>query len=237
MRTTPDIKDDIIIQLGVSTSVGFYTDAILDDWIDKAHKWSAAYKKWPMTEGRVTTTYVADSTSVEVGFNYPEGWKADSIRLLQVGGARFKKLNFGKYQEFREDWPNDQRKVFSDFGALYFINPRADVSGTTTLWGQFTPATLDATDNTAVTIFSDFAEEGNEAIIEEVISYAKKKEKKLQESFAHHEKAKVILNEIWERIKDEQFGYQVVEDEGLFKRIDIVEGDFFSDLVRRNRWF
>ena len=233
MRFQYDIKDDIIIQLGVSTSVGFYTDAILDDWIDKAYKWSSSYKKWPFTEGRVTTTYVADDTDIEVGFNYPEGWKPDSIRMLRVGGKRFRKVNFYKYQEFREDNSSDQEKIFTDHGRLYFINPQADVSGTTTLWGQFTPL-IDTTD---LTIFSDTAEEGNEAIIEEVISYAKKKEKKPQESMMHHQNAVRILEEIWQRIKDEQFGYHDTDDEGMWKRLDIINGGLREDTIKRDQWF
>lgn len=232
MRLQYEIKDDIVVQLGVSTSVAFYTDTILDKWIEKSYKWASGYKKWPFTEGRINTTYVIDNTSIEVGFNYPEGWKPDSIRLLQVGGKRFKKINFYKYQEFREDFNSDKEKIFSDFGRLYFINPQADVSGTTTLWGQYTPL-IDSTD---LTVFSDAAEEGNEAIIEEVLSYAKKKEKKLQESIAHHQSAMKILDEIWQRVKDEQYGYQIIDDEGMFERFDVLRGGFKEDF-RRDRWF
>lgn len=237
MRETGDIKNDILVQLGVSTTVAFYTDQILNDWIDKAHKWSAGYHKWPFTEGRVNTTYVADAVDIEVGFNYPEGWKPDSIRSLQVGGKRFTKVNFYKYQQFREDYSSDTKKLFSDFGRLYYVNPRADVSGTTTLWGQYTPGTLDSTDVTALTVFSDTAEEGNEAIVEEVLSYAKKKEKKLQEALVHHQNALKLLEEIWGRVKDEQFGYHDTDNDGLFKRIDIIQGDFHSDLIKRDQWF
>lgn len=230
-----EIINDILVQLGVSTTVAFYTDTILEDWTDKAHKWAAGYKKWPFTEGRISTTYVADSAT-EVGFNYPEGWKPDSIRLLQVGGKRFKKTNFYKYQEFRENYSSDTEKIFSDNGNLYFINPNADVSGTTTLWGQYTPATLAETDNTITTVFSNAAEEGNEAIVEEVMSYAKKKEKKLAEAFKHHERATEILTEIWERIKDEQAMYQTVNDDGMFERFDVLRGSFQED-IKRDRWF
>lgn len=225
-----------MVQGGISTSVGFFTDTILDDWIDKSHKWGAGYKKWPFTEGRISTTYVADA-STEVGFDYPEGWKPDSIRLLQVGGKRLGKKNFYKYQEFREDYPTDTKKIFSDFGRLYYINPNADVAGTTTLWGQYTPATLDATDMTAETVFSKNAEEGNEAIVEEVLSYVKKKQNKLQESMTHHQMAMNILNELWQKIRDEQFAYQDTEGgEGMFKRIDILNGDFQSD-IHRNQFY
>ena len=226
-----EIKNDVMIQGSISTSVGFFTDTILNDWIDKAHKWASGYKKWPFTEGRISTTYVSDA-STEAGFTYPEGWKPDSIRLLQVGGKRFNKKNFYKYQEFREDYPDDTDKICSDFGRLYYINPKADVSGTTTLWGQYTPAKLDATDHTAETVFSDNAEGGNEAIAEEVLSYVKKKQNKLQESITHHKIAMDALNGIWQQIRDEQFAYQSTEGEGMFKRINIVSGDFQSDIHR-----
>ena len=139
--------------------------------------------------------------------------------------------------EFREDYSSDTEKIFSDHGNLYFINPRADVSGTTTLWGQYGPAALGESDNSVTTLFSDVAEEGNEAIVEEVLGYAKKKEKKLQEALTHHKRAVEILEEIWTRVKDEQYGYGDVNSEGLFKRVDILQGDFHSDLIRRNRWY
>lgn len=236
MKTTTELKNDILVKLGVSTTVAFYTDTILNDWLDQAHKWGAGYKKWPFTEGRVSTTYVADSTDVEVGFVYPEGWKPDSIRFLTVGGKRFGKKNFYKYQEFREDNNNDQAKYFSDFGLLYYINPRADVSGTTTLWGQYTPTTIDSTDNTAITVFSNNAEEGNEALVHEVMSYAKVKEKKLSEAQAHHQIAMQKLEELWKRFTDEQFGYQDTPGDGVFKRFDVLNGDF-EDNIKRDRWY
>ena len=237
MRTFYDVIDEVIVQLGVSTTVAFYTDQILNDWADKAHKWGAGYKKWPFTEARLSTTYVVDDTDTEVGFPYPEGWKPDSIRLLRVGGKRFKKVNFYKYQEFREDNSSSQEKIFSDYGNLYFINPKADVSGSTALWGQYTPKAWDYTDNTALTVFSYYAEEGNEALVEEVMSYAKKKEKKPQESSTHHQNAVRVLEELWQRIKDEQFGYHDTEGDGMFERLDIINGGLRDDTIKRDRWW
>lgn len=232
-----EIKDDIIRQADISTTVAFITDAILDDWLDNAHKWAAGYKKWTVTEGRINTTYVADDTSIEVGFNYPENWKPDSIRFLTVGGKRFKKTNFYKYQAFREDFNSSQDKICSDFGSRYYINPRADASGTTTLWGQFMPADWDFTDNTAKTVFSGTCDEANHAIVEKVLADIKRKQKNLNEALEHEKKAKEILLEKLQQIQEEQFGYQDHESDGMFKRIDVIQGDFYSDIVRRNRWY
>lgn len=237
MRIKGDIINEILVQLGVSTTVAWLTDTILDDWIDKAHIWATGSYKWPFTEARINTTYVADSASNEIGFGYPENWKPDSIRLLQVGGKRFKKINFQNYQTFREDFPSDGKKVFSEFGRLYFINPQADVSGTTTLWGQYTPAALAETDSSVLTLFSDVADEGNEAIVKEVISYAKTKQQKPQEALLSHQEAQKILADLWKRVQDEQFGYQNVEDAGLFSRIDVLGGALRDDIFKRDQFF
>ena len=237
MRIKGDIINDILVQLGVSTTVAFYTDTIMDDWVDKAHTWAAGSYKWPFTEGRVNTTYVADATTNEVGFLYPEGWKPDSIRLLQVGGKRFQKVNFLNYMEFREDYPDHNKRIFTENLGRYFINPQADESGTTTLWGQYTPAALAETDSTVTTVFTDTADEGNEAIIEEVLSYAKKKEKKLDEALSHHQTAQKILADLYKRIQDEQFAYKNVEGEGMFKRIDVLGGALRDDIFKRDQWY
>jgi len=90
-----DIKNDVIRKLGISTTAAFYTDTILNEWIQQGVRWGTSYKKWPFTEGRISTTYAATE---EWSF---EGIKADSIRLLQVGGKRFQKLNFEDYQIFK----------------------------------------------------------------------------------------------------------------------------------------
>src|SRR3990167_1853080 len=217
-----DIKDEVIRRAGISSTVAYFTDAILDDWLDNAHKWAAGYKKWTVTEGRVKTTYVADSTSEEMGLAYPENWRPDSIRFLQVGGKRFKKTNFIKYQEFREDNSSSQDKIFSDFGRLYYVNPNAYVAGTTTLLGHFTPADFDFTDNTAKTVFSDTVEEANEAIVEKVLAQVKQRQQKTDEALLHEKRAREILLEELEQIQEEQFAYQEHEGDGLWKRIDVL---------------
>ena len=94
--TSNDIKNDVIVKLGITTTTAFYTDAILDDWIQQAERWATAYRKWPFSEGKQETTY----TSANEEWNF-EGIKADSIRILQIGGKRFEKVTFEDYQIFK----------------------------------------------------------------------------------------------------------------------------------------
>lgn len=228
-----DIQGEFLVRGNITTTSGFYTDTIINDWTRIAHDFAVGYKKWPFTEGRISTTYVADTS--DVGLAYPEGWKADSIRFLQVGGKRLKKVNFYDYQTFREDNVSANDRIFSDFGQLYFINPNADVSGTTTAWGQYTPI-IDPTDLSATTVFSLYGNEGNEAIVNEMMSYAMTKKEKTNEANNYHKKAQEILEGIWLRIGAEQSGYQPYEGEGIWKRFDVLNGGFREDIIKRNQW-
>lgn len=228
---TGDIKSQVLVELGASTTLAYYTDTILDNWIDRAHKYVAGFHKWPFTEGRVSTTY----TSAEEN-SYPEGWKSDSIRIMQIGGKRIEKIAYNDYLIFREDNATATDKVFSDYGLLYYVNPNIGISGTTVLYGQYTPATLDATDPTTLTLFSNRAEECNYAIIEEVLSYAKFREQKDNEAQLKHEKAIEMLEGVWKKIQQEQFAYET-KNRSMFKRIDVVNGTFQEDNLNRINQF
>ncbi len=239
LNNVSDIKNEFLVRNQTSTAIAFYTDTILNDWLREATQWSASYKKWPFTEGRVSTTYASLVTSEDgdlVG-EYPEGWRSDSIRILQIGGKRLQKLNFEDYQIFREESPDSADRVYSDFSRRFYVNPQTDLGGSVVMWGQYTP-NVDATDETAITVFSNNEEEGNYAVVEEMMSYARIREKKVQESLVHHQKAMQILDGIWQRIKDEQFGYQTHRDRGgIFKQINVLDGAIEDEMFHRDRWY
>jgi len=225
-NTLSELKNDVLVKLGVSTTVAYYTDTIIDDWINEAHIWAAGYKKWPFTEGRISTTFASLVTDEDSNLRgeYPEGWKSDSIRLMRIEGKQLEKLNMLDFYRYLEDLPSntgESSRVFTDYGRAYFVHPNIDLGGTVSLWGQYTPLDLDKTDPASPTIFSS-TEEGNEAIVERVLSYAKTREKKLSESEAHSNRAKSILEELWNDIKAEGFGYHTKRN--MFRHFPVVTG-------------
>ena len=230
MYNVGDIKDEVLVRLGVSSTSGYYSDAILNDWLKQSYSWAAGLHKWPQTEGRITTTYV--STIEEWNF---ENLKADSIRLLQVGGKRFNKTDFGRYQAYREDETGGTKKIFSDFGGLVFLNPNSGVSGSLVVWGQYTPAELDTSDNTTTTVFDA---EFNLAIAEKMISQAYQREREEDRAQLHLTRALEILEGMWKRVTDEQFGYLAApNDVGMFTRVNILDGEKYGDLIRRDQFY
>lgn len=221
----------MVARLGIQTTSAYYTDSKLDGYIKAAHRFATAYKKWPMTEGRTSTTY----TGIEE-WSF-EGYKTDSFRILQIGGKRLQKLNFEDYQIFREEDDGGADRVYSDFGRTVFINPNIDLSGTLTAWGQYTPVDPDATDPDSETVFSGGDQEGNEAIVWEAMSAAMAQEKKEQESVLYHQKAVDILDSLWKKVADEQFNYQTHRTRGgMWKRLNVVDGGVQDDMINRDQF-
>jgi len=231
LNTTGDIYTEVLVRNNRTTTDGFITDTMLQDWLRQAHVWASSFHKWPMTEVRDKT--VAFSGTEEVPYSsFSVSYKADSIRLLQVDGKRFQKLNFEDYQILRENRPDATDRVYSDYDRILFINPTADASGTITAWGQYQP-TIDPTDPAATTVFSTRDEEGNEALVERMTGYLKRREHLPDEAELHDTRAKDKLNEVWARIQGEQFNYHTSKDrDGMFARFDVLNGtseDFDRD--------
>jgi|SRR6185312_6005336 len=252
LRTQGDIINQFLVRMNQSTTTGFYTDQILTDWCSNANQWAAAQYKWPFTEGRYSTTSTSAVTNEDgwTTLQYPEGFRTDSIRLLMVGGKHFQKRNFYKWQNFIENNSNDTSVIYTDYNRNIFVNPNAaNFSGTVVMWGQLNIPQL-ASDNgiqdpTATTIFTDVENDGNEAIVHKMMSWAFDREKSptsivrgkmVSASAFQGQIADAILAAIWARIGEEQYAYQDTQDEGMWHRFDVTRGGFKEDIFRRDQW-
>lgn len=230
------IRDEILLRTGKSTTSGWVSDANLKNWINQAHRWAAGQKKWPMTEGRIQTTFATGTGPDSDEWDF-EGYRADTIRLMRIGGKRLEKLNYEDYLIYREEKPDGDGRYFSDIDGVVVINPNIDLSGTVTAWGQYLPANFDITNETFETIFTEGNDDGNEAIIERTIGYAYKRDGKKKEAIEQTLIAKEILNELWENIKQEQSLYKTQEERGgMFKRIDVLRGRGVGDDSLENQF-
>lgn len=228
INTVGEIITEVLVRNNRTTTDSFITDTMLQDWLRASHTWASAFKKWPMTEGRVSTTY---SATEELTF---EGYKADSFRIVKVGDKLLQKLNFKDYLTMKDDRPDANDRVYSDYGRTLFVNPSADVTGTLVAFGQYQPV-IDPTDTSAETIFTSWDAEGNEAIVEKMTSYLKRRDSQVQEAELHDQRAGVKLEEVWGRIGDEQFGYHN-QNSSMWKRFDILDGSSYDDSIKRDQF-
>lgn len=254
LNTVGDILTEVLVRNSRKTTDTALTDAILRGWLQDAHLWACSVHKWPFTEGKASTTFSTAITD-ELGntvVSYPEGWKADSIRILTIGGKRLQKMDFSSFLRYLENnavagTQNNNARIYSDYARQLYVNTGADVSGTLTTYGQYTPA-IDPTDLTAVTIFSNFDEEGNEAIVQKMTSYLYQKDgspgvlvrgKPVSPGIIAEQNAMALLEGIWKRVGDEAYGYQT-KDQPMFERVDILRGrgsdNNYNDRFRENQF-
>lgn len=236
INTIGDLITEVLVRNNRQTTDSFVTDTMLMDWAESANTWATSLYKWPFTEGRQSTTYTTAVTD-ENGLPYtpyPEGWKIDSIRILTIGGKRLQKTEFASFLKFLEENPGSTERIFTDYNRQIYVNVRADVSGTMTAYGIYTPI-VDATDLTAKTVFSGYDEEANEALVEKMTAYLKTRERSPKEAKDCEEKAIALLGNVWGRVKDEQYAYQP-KDQSMFERFDVLGGEYASDEIKRNQF-
>jgi len=229
MRTKTDIITEVLVRNNRTTTDGFITNTMLTNWYTEANYWASDFEKWPFAEGRYSTTY---TSTEEWSF---EGYKADSIRFLTIGGEIYKKINFRNYKQLLADYTDYSDKVFSDYGKVVYINPGANGTGTLVVYGQYQPY-IDITDENGTTVFSDWNEEANEAIVEKMTSSLKRREHLPDEAELHDQRAVLKLKEIWDKISKEQSEYQTQDDDGMFKRFDVLKGGFRDDLLNEDQF-
>lgn len=241
LKTFNNIWTEVLVRNNRSTTDSFITDSMLQGWLSDAHTWAAAYHKWPFTEGRISTTFTTGTGEGSDEWNF-EGYKSDSIRIMTIGGNRLVKLNYDDYRILKEERPDANDRVFSDFGRTVYINSKADVSGTLWAYMQYQPY-IDTTEDAAtvaggggVTIFSDWDEEGNEALVEKMSCFLKRREHLENEAELHDKRAANKLEEVYQRALDEQYAYQTSPTrEGWMRRFDVIQGGY-SDEINRDQF-
>jgi len=244
MQTNGDIITQVLVRNNRTTTDSFITDTMLSTWLNDAYVWAASYYKWPFTEQ-------IDSIGTFSGEQYAYndvfgtlGPKIDSIRMLGVGSLTdmsqiklYQKTDFASYVKYRSEYPEGTDRIFADFNRAIYVNPNTGDSGSIYTFFQVRPAALDRTDLTAETVFSLYDDEGNEAICEKMSSYLKRREHLAEEAELHDKRAVEKLTEVWKRIQDEQAMYQASPtSEGMWKRIDVLEGGFSEDNFRRDQF-
>lgn len=230
-----DIINEVLVRNNRTTTDTFITDQILQDWLREANSYCTTKYKWPFAEVRDQTTSWAGAEQTDYS-SFGIKFKADSIRILRIGDMALKKTKFEDYLKFRENYPSSNQRIFSDFARVLYINPYANVSGTIAAFGQYQPL-IDPTDANATTIFSTYDEEGNEAIIEKMTSFLKRREHLPDEAELHDQRADQKLKDFYAKVQAEQYNYkQSPSSEGMWKRFDVLRGGYRQDLFNRDQF-
>jgi len=203
-----ELQTELQNRLSIVSTNTFWTLSMIKSWLNQANKWACNYKFWPFTEKAKYTISRANA----LYYDYPESFRSDSIRLLQIEQddgimADYKKIRYEDFVKYVLENPSGTDKVFSDFRRQYFINPKVAVAKREIcVWGQEKPALL--VNDTDKTPFAEGDEAGEEAIIKRALMIALQKASNYQKATIERDEARLILEDCWARISEEQAGYQ-----------------------------
>ena len=214
METLSDIRTAVQTDLTVDGSSTLFTPTIIDSTINRAYTKLAGLFRWPELEDAKKTSTVKD----QYYYDYPDGWRTDSIWRLEIDGERYGEdpdgspLSYDDYLIFKEDESTSDEKKWATQQRRFFISPTPTTNGdyNISVWGIMIPDKLSL--DADVTIFSYHMPEMNEAIAIETVAMLKAKggEKSTEKQMVSSEANQIAIM-AWNKIAREQAKYEKIQ--------------------------
>ena len=210
-----------------------YNEIELTRWLTLAKDLAYARHPWPMTEGRREIATVAGQEQ----YDYVTDMKSDSIIYLTVNDKRYQKLLFEDYMKYKEDYDTGAEKYFTDRNRDIYINYLAQDFGNSIVCYCQVEVTGTISSTVSSTVFTAAEPEADEAIVKLAFSMALGSEKEKNPTKARIERTEAlgILDDIWLKIAEQQHQYQT-KDRPLFKRFNVLEGGYESEIRSRKQF-
>lgn len=215
MDTLANIVTAVQDDLTVGDESTLYSPALIKRAVNRSYRKSAGLFPWPELQDAKKTSAQADQEY----YDYPKTWRSNSIWKLTLLDSDSKDerygedpdgspLSFDDYLNWKEDYPNNTDKKWSNQWRRFFIFPIPTAVGTNNIhiWGIKNVTTL--SDNSDTTVFSYSTPEVNEAIELEAVAILKSKGEKENAGDFRSKEAKQILAVAWGKIRQEMAKYE-----------------------------
>lgn len=181
--TLAELRQDLKDQIAASAAQGFWTDTMLDDWLNWAGKKVCSFYRWPFLELAVYTQTHDDKQY----YSYPKNelrFKPNSIYQITIDGEDYPSSQQGRlrrnWQQFQKAiQEEDDEKIFANHNGFYFLNPVPANSKEMILFGLKGWQQLVNDDDTPIT-----PTEFDESIVQLALGRALRKGKKYAEAKA-----------------------------------------------------
>lgn len=193
METLGDIRQALEDDLSVETTDVFYTQALLNRYINRAYKAIANLYPWQETQRALKRDTIANQEYV----TYPDNLKTDSVNYITVDGEEHKLISFRDYQRFKEEHPNSTKKLASDYRRKLFIHPTPTTNGNGNInvWGNEVPDELSG--DSAQHIFA------YQSVLEEAIYMYALGLALMKGRGSHYERGKTMLGDAFTMARNE----------------------------------
>jgi len=221
METLGELRQALQDDLSVEATDVFYTETILNRFINRAHRTLANLYPWQEVQK-------AKKRSTQAGQEYYDYWddiRTDSVFLLKVDGKEHKKINFRELERLKESNPNSTDRYYSDFGRRLFIFPVPTTDGTDNVhaWGHETPGEM--TDDTDKHIFY------NQNVLSEALYMYSNGLALMKGRGSHYDRGKALISDAIAMSRNEWTSQQLRQSEykntetTAWEHLDIMQED------------
>lgn len=219
METLGDLRQALQDDLSVETTDVFYSETLLNRYINRAYRAIANLHPWQETQRGLKRSSIANQEYL----TYPNNLRTDSVFFITVDGVEHKLIQFREFERHKEANPGNTKKLASDWRRKLFIHPTptTDGNGNVKVWGHEVPDEL-ASD-------SDQHIFGHQSVLEEAIFMYANGLALMKGRGTHYERGKALLgdaitmaNNEWEVQKQRQAEYRT-EATQMWENYDLLD--------------
>lgn len=206
MNTRQEIEIEFTARLQVANNSTLLSASRITALVQDAYMWAGSLYFWPpLYRSRIfSTTPNTQSLNYDY-YDYPSDFLTGSISRLYIGGKKYDRKAFQDFLDYVDNSlsasvpPDSSKRYFAEFGRQYFVFPIVTTPGTDDgiVWGNIQPLAIP--NSTDVTIFSNWNDSGNEAVLKKALSVAMER---IDPAFANEQKMEAVqlLTLIWKKI-------------------------------------
>lgn len=215
MQTRSDIETELQARLMVANNSTLVSSSRITQLVKDANLWAGTLHFWPSL---YRSRYFSSKPSLQSGspilplaydyYDYPSDFLTGSINRLYFNGKKYDKKAFQDFLDYVDESqqaslpPDPSKLYFAEFGRQFFVWPGVSIAGNNDglVWGNVQPP--DLANSTDLTIFSQWNDSGNEAILKKALSVEMER---LDAGFANEQKQEAIqlLELIWAKVTTE----------------------------------
>lgn len=199
--------------------------------VKQSNQWGGCVFFWPsLMRSRYFSSKPSSQSATPIlplnydYYDYPTDFLTGSVSRVYFNGKSYKKVAYQDFLDYVDNTkdghpaPDTTKRYFAEYGRQFFVWPGVTSAGTNDglVWGNVQPPEL--TNSTDKTIFSQWDDSGNEAIVKKSISVLMER---LDVGFANEQKQEAIqlLTLIWAKVATENQKNQRL-DHSRFATID-----------------
>lgn len=210
LQTRADMEAELVSRLMAANNSALFPSTRITELIAQATKWAGSLYFWPsLLRARVFTSQANTQSLNYDYYDYPTDFLTGSVSRLYIDGKKYELKTFQTFLDYVDNTqevsnpPDVTKRYVSNYGRQFFVWPvytGTPTTGNAVVWGNIQHPDLTLT--TSTTIFSQWDDSGNEAIVKKAFSVGMRR-LEAQLAAAEEQGSIQLLAVMWKKVTDE----------------------------------